>query len=108
MGRIPETAPEVKPIISLKSDHDYLSAVKRGDRETVQRMVDDVTEHAMPESKVRNKRTGKLRPVYHRSGLLTITAFASGNPSKGSVSDMDERRSSGETEISLSACFFVS
>jgi len=48
---------------SLK-DKDYLSAVERNDMATVQKMVDEAAEGAMPDSKIRDK-SGKLMPVYH-------------------------------------------
>ena len=48
---------------SLK-DSDYMAAVKRGDTETAQKMVDEAAEAAMPSSKIRGK-DGKLMPVYH-------------------------------------------
>lgn len=44
--RISDTSPEVKTRNSLKSDADYLSAVKRGDMETAQRMVDEAARAA--------------------------------------------------------------
>ena len=47
-----------------RSDADYLSAVKRGDMETAQRMVDEAAERAFAKSKIRDE-DGKLMKVYH-------------------------------------------
>lgn len=54
------------------SDEDYLAAVKRGDMETAQRMVDEAAETAMRDSKVRvdedkelDEYSGKLVKVFH-------------------------------------------
>lgn len=47
-----------------RSDADYLSAVKRGDIKTAQRMVDEAAERAFAKSKIRDEE-GKLVKVYH-------------------------------------------
>ena len=47
-----------------RSDADYLSAVKRGDMKTSQRMVDEAAERAFAKSKIRDE-DGKLVKVYH-------------------------------------------
>lgn len=49
-----------------KRDADYLDAVKRGDIETAQRMVDEAAEETMGRSKIRDE-DGKLIKVYHGS-----------------------------------------
>jgi len=46
-----------------EADNTYLSAVESGDTETVNRLVEDAAEKAMPNSKVRDE-NGKLRLVY--------------------------------------------
>ena len=45
-------------------DSAYMDAVKRGDKATAQKMVDDAAEKAFAESKVRDE-NGKLLTVYH-------------------------------------------
>lgn len=50
--------------ISEKTDADYLDAVRRGDIETAQRMVDEAARAAMPKSVIRD-RDGRLQYVYH-------------------------------------------
>lgn len=45
-------------------DNEYADAVKRGDRKTMQTLVTEAAEKAMPNSAIRDK-NGKLKPVYH-------------------------------------------
>lgn len=54
-------------------DADYLAAVKAGDMETAQRMVDEAAERAFPDSTVRDE-DGKLLMVYH-GGEKNYTVF---------------------------------
>ncbi len=49
---------------TAQRDQNYKDAVKRGDMETAQRMVDEAAEKAFANSKVRAS-DGKLLPVYH-------------------------------------------
>ena len=53
-----------KKRLEQSRDADYLSAVKRGDMETAQRMVDEAAERAFANSKIRGE-DGKLVKVYH-------------------------------------------
>ena len=58
-----------------RSDADYLSAVKRGDMKTAQRMVDEAAERAFAKSKIRDE-DGKLVKVYHGTDAdFTVSAF---------------------------------
>ena len=50
-----------------RSDRDYMAAVKRGDMETAQRMVDQAANKAFRDSVLRGK-DGKLIKMYHGSG----------------------------------------
>ncbi len=72
-----------RPVV--KTDHvtdmEYLAAAESGDEETAGRLVDEAAEKAMPDSKVRNKKTGKLRAVYH----YTNTQFTEFRPMEKSV-----------------------
>lgn len=47
-------------------DRDYMSAVKHGDTETAQKMVDEAAERVFANSKIRDE-SGKLLKVYHGS-----------------------------------------
>lgn len=47
-----------------QTDKDYLSAVERGDTDTLAKMVEDAAEQSFPNSKVRDD-NGNLRLVYH-------------------------------------------
>ena len=55
-------------------DEQYMRAVKNGDMETAQRMVEDAAEKAMPDSKIRLK-NGKLRKLYHGTYSDMFTVF---------------------------------
>ncbi len=57
-------APNNPDIRYSVDDRAYLSAVKRGDMEAAQRMVDEAAERAFADSKVRDE-DGKLLKVYH-------------------------------------------
>lgn len=50
--------------IGEEADTEYMSAVKNGDTETAQRLVDEAAEKQFANSKIRDK-NGKLRKVYH-------------------------------------------
>ena len=69
-----------------KLDADYLSAVERGDMETAQRMVDEVANATMPDSKIRTE-DGKLRVVYHGTNTGDFTVF---NPDYIGMSSGDD------------------
>ena len=70
------TAKEVKSQARVTSEQDaaYLDAVKRGDMETAQKMVDEAAEKAFSESKIRLP-DGKLRTVYHGTNTGDFTVF---------------------------------
>jgi len=55
-------------VVSEQQDKDYLDAVKAGDMEKAQRMVDEAAERAFPNSMVRDE-DGKLKKVYHGTGM---------------------------------------
>ena len=61
-NNVPQSTDIVKR--QSRSDADYLSAVKRGDMKTAQRMVDEAAERAFAKSKIRDE-DGKLMKVYH-------------------------------------------
>ena len=66
----------VKSQARVTSEHNaaYLDAVKRGDMETAQKMVDEAAEKAFSESKIRLP-DGKLRTVYHGTNTGDFTVF---------------------------------
>jgi hypothetical protein len=66
----------VKSQARVTSEHDtaYLDAVKRGDMETAQRMVDEAADKALSDSKIRLP-DGKLRTVYHGTNTGDFTVF---------------------------------
>ena len=61
----PTGDPDVRYSLT-ETDNTYLDAVKRGDMETAQRLVDEVARNSMPNSKVRDE-NGELHLVYHGS-----------------------------------------
>ena len=63
-GRVPQEFGGVSFSISEQQDIDYLKAVESGDMETAQKMVDEVAEEKLKDSKGRTK-DGKLRRFYH-------------------------------------------
>ena len=79
-GKIGESA------LYSSRDTAYLSAVKRGDMETAQRMVDEVANKSLSESKIRLP-DGKLRTVYHGTNTGNFTVF---NPDYIGMSSGDD------------------
>lgn len=67
-------------------DKSYLDAVNRGDMETAQRMVDEVANKSLSESKIRLP-DGKLRTVYHGTNTGNFTVF---NPDYIGMSSGDD------------------
>jgi len=98
--------------LAQERDTEYMEAVENGDVATAQKMVDAAAEAAMPESKVRSKKTGKLRPVYHYTNKVftefkPMPASAGSNRTHGDgyyvSTNEDEYKSFGDHKMTLYA-----
>lgn len=65
-NKTPTADADIRYSLSEATDTEYMSAVKKGDTETVQRLVDEAAKNSMPNSKVRDA-SGNLLTVYHGS-----------------------------------------